>query len=368
MKRKIIGTAYFGGEEGIKTILNNYYEDAIRGFQENDQIKVRTFIEEGLLYGKRRIGMVEDMAEKEHGIRGEIREKLLDSRLIRSEVSSLGKSYEISHDAMVPPILKSREKRREKEERQRREAELREIKRRNARLIGLVLLGFLLAAISIGSTIYAIKQNRELQEQKQEAEEAKIETQEHLNKLNDTIFISYRDRYYHHIDQGEVKMEVPDYEAAANEFLSALIVIDDYAQRHSKSRADSIDNGGHKADSLLQIAKSRGNLKEQFDQLIQEAEDLEEKGDKYLVDAKNKYLQAKILGYDDALVQSKLDLLKGRLQSAFVKFKELGDNFLDATANPDAWKIALEFYIQAGRIRPNDEYINKRIEECRRNI
>ncbi|HRI62175.1 MAG TPA: hypothetical protein PK228_20685, partial [Saprospiraceae bacterium] len=86
----------FGGDEGIRNILQNYYEDTLAEFSPDEQALARDFIERGLIVGGRRVGVTEGVEQEFWHIGPSLLKKLLDSRLVRAETTHLGKSYEVS--------------------------------------------------------------------------------------------------------------------------------------------------------------------------------------------------------------------------------------------------------------------------------
>ncbi len=130
----VVTPDYLGGAEGIRNILNNYYENQITGLDvKNEQPVARLLIEDQLIANGKRIGAAVESITLPAGLA----EKLLLSRLIRRAPTHLGDVYEISHDTLVAPIVKSRDLRhqleRQKEledERLANEAELAEQKKR----------------------------------------------------------------------------------------------------------------------------------------------------------------------------------------------------------------------------------------------
>ena len=102
-----VQTGLFGGAEGIQNILRNYYEDTLAEFPAAEQTLAREFIERGLIVGGRRVGVTEGVEREVWKIEPDLLKRLLDSRLIRAEITHLGKSFEVSHDALVEPIARS---------------------------------------------------------------------------------------------------------------------------------------------------------------------------------------------------------------------------------------------------------------------
>lgn len=103
---------FISSKDDIQSIINNYYEKAIEALPDKYEERTRIFIETGLIVGGRRVGVNEEVAKEHFGIVEELLWLLVDSRLVRIENTHLGRSIEVSHDALVEPILQSYEKRR----------------------------------------------------------------------------------------------------------------------------------------------------------------------------------------------------------------------------------------------------------------
>lgn len=101
-----------GGESGIALILNNYYEKQIAAFGSGEEQQlVRRLLEDELIADDKRIGV----AIEKIRLNAELRERLLQTRLIRESDTHLGKVYELSHDNLIQPVLNTRNKREELE-------------------------------------------------------------------------------------------------------------------------------------------------------------------------------------------------------------------------------------------------------------
>ncbi|MFK7905318.1 MAG: SUMF1/EgtB/PvdO family nonheme iron enzyme [Chitinophagales bacterium] len=163
---------YLGGKDGIAQILNNYYENRIVELgSASDQQTARKLIEEELIAEDKRVGVA---AEKVN-ISPELLNKLLLSRLIRVSNTHLGKSYEISHDTLVEPILKSYEKRKLEEERLQRERERVEESRKRRKALFIGFLGGVLFLGAVALAGYAILQKNEADTQREEANKQRLE-------------------------------------------------------------------------------------------------------------------------------------------------------------------------------------------------
>lgn len=137
----------------LETIYQNYYHDSIKklGAQE-EQLKAQVFIEEGLIFAKenRRLSLYDGQIYSTFNISPEFLRRLADTHIIRSEPhSGGGYLYEVSHDTLVPPILKAKALRYRRVEAQRLEQELLEKKKKRRRKIRRALLVLSLPAIFV---------------------------------------------------------------------------------------------------------------------------------------------------------------------------------------------------------------------------
>ncbi len=159
-----------------KEVFENYYDNQIKSLgNESEQLAARQLIEEGLIFEEeeRRLSIYEGQIYRQYDISEDLLEKLVNTHLIRREPSMKGGyTYELSHDTLVSPVLKAKEKRKEKQARVtaenealvwKQEARKEKLKRQRARLFA--FLGFLLATIAFSAMIYAKKianENEEL--------------------------------------------------------------------------------------------------------------------------------------------------------------------------------------------------------------
>lgn len=120
----------------LENIYQNYYDHHItRLGTPEEEHSARILIEEGLIFEKeeRRLTLYEGQIYSVYQINKDLLQRLVDTHIIRAiPDSSGGFSYEISHDTLVSPILKSKEKRmrREQEAEERRQMEAEEQKRK----------------------------------------------------------------------------------------------------------------------------------------------------------------------------------------------------------------------------------------------
>ncbi|MBK8965340.1 MAG: hypothetical protein IPM36_01420 [Lewinellaceae bacterium] len=101
-------------------VVQQYYEEKIQVLPADQQLPARRLIEDGLVSEGEamRLSLHESFIIQEFGADKTLLEQLVDSRLLRSEPFLRGGyTYELSHDRLVPPVLKARGQRREEEAR-----------------------------------------------------------------------------------------------------------------------------------------------------------------------------------------------------------------------------------------------------------
>jgi hypothetical protein len=113
-------------DEPNKVIIN-YYDDKISSLDIEKQASVRLLIEEGLVSegdDGMRMSLHEAFITQEFHIEKQLLDVLVDKRLLRSEPFMRGGyTFELSHDRLVPAVINSRKKRRQKEELEQKERE-----------------------------------------------------------------------------------------------------------------------------------------------------------------------------------------------------------------------------------------------------
>ncbi|MFT5764651.1 MAG: WD40 repeat protein, partial [Saprospiraceae bacterium] len=169
----VVSSDFYGGGSGIDNILNDYYETEIQKIgNEEEQNLARKLIEEGLIIDGSRVSVSEAGIISQYKIPVDLLNRLRESRIIRAETTHLGKAYEVSHDTLVSPILKSYEKRRKKEEKDALAKKLKEehealiiLSKKQRRAYFLAALGFLLFFIALIALAWAVKKNTEAKTQ-----------------------------------------------------------------------------------------------------------------------------------------------------------------------------------------------------------
>jgi Leucine-rich repeat (LRR) protein len=107
----------------LSTIFTRHYDNLINEINDpGKQLSVRKLIEENLIIEGVRVPLPDKVIITKQNIDSDLLKKLVDSRLLRCEPNNVdGYSYEISHDTLVEPIMKSYKVRIEQEEKERKE-------------------------------------------------------------------------------------------------------------------------------------------------------------------------------------------------------------------------------------------------------
>ncbi|MFT5619447.1 MAG: hypothetical protein ACI85I_002693, partial [Arenicella sp.] len=182
----------------MEDIYQNYYDNQIRKIDNPvDRQLARRLIEEDMIFDEeeRRLSIYEGQIFSK-GVNRELLEKLTDTHLIRAEPSPEGGfSYEISHDTLVPPILKSKQERvakeeekKLKEEEERLKTEAKKDKKKKRAMVILFFFG-LVGLVGLGAWIfYTFKwteQKKELQRKTKELGETVLKLQEKNEKYEE---------------------------------------------------------------------------------------------------------------------------------------------------------------------------------------
>lgn len=134
----------------IRDFISEYYISRINEIGDLQDVHlVSTTLEDYFTFDGKRVGVASSVLLKYLNGRKDLVDRMIESRLIRPEVTSWGTSYELSHDKLVEPVELSKKNRLTQEsESTRKLVEKRHKKRLRYLGIGAVLfIGLLLAAI-----------------------------------------------------------------------------------------------------------------------------------------------------------------------------------------------------------------------------
>ncbi|MFK7808289.1 MAG: hypothetical protein AB8F74_10855 [Saprospiraceae bacterium] len=347
----------------IESVYKNYYDNQINDLGTEEEIlAARKLIEDGLIFEdeERRLNMYEGQVFKVFNISPALLAKLVDSHLLRAEPSMKGGyTYELSHDTLVAPVLRSKRKRKKEEarliaekNRLEKEAEMEELreeaaqerKRRNQATMAAVT-GFLLFGLAMAASVFAYSSYVKATKAETIALQKEEEARQSLLMLRQEQEQKSAAQYDAFMANGKTFMAQSNFIAAAREFSSAL-----------GFRPDDSE-----ALKLKKESESKSDVKGQFDKLIKKGEEYYSRGSSYYVNALETFREAKTLGYNNNLADSKINTVSGKLETAFNKFVNNGDKFYKAKG----YQYALENYQKALRIKPNDSSLKNKIQDCK---
>lgn len=177
---RLVTPSFYGGTEGIARILEESYQRRLESLEKPEWVaSAARLLEDALVNenGRRRSVDVDDLLARP-GVTPDLLDALERQRLVRKEPRLDSFYYEISHDTLLAPIVKSRRAREAEEEKARAAAELAEQKRQaevtRRRLLvvrGLLAMALvaLFAAVWLG--VRASNSEREAIEQKNLSEQ-----------------------------------------------------------------------------------------------------------------------------------------------------------------------------------------------------
>ncbi|MBX2891047.1 MAG: hypothetical protein KF734_08990 [Saprospiraceae bacterium] len=217
-------------------VFRHYYDNQIAQIDDPaEQLAARRLIEEGLVYEKeqRRLTLFDVQIHESYGISDDLLLRLVDTHLLRAEPNLRGGyTYELSHDTLVAPVLKAKTRRLEAElraaeaeaERKRqaelaeaerkRQAELTEERRKRQRATRYAAIGFVLAGVSIVTSIMAIKQSRLAHDAQLKAEMSQQNAERSLAELKQKQVDDYLKKAETHRLTGEPLLELKMLRAA----------------------------------------------------------------------------------------------------------------------------------------------------------
>ncbi len=360
---KQLKVVYLEDVGDLNEVIHNYYLEKIASVEgEAEQLEARKLVEEGLVYEdeQRRLSLYEGVILKEYHIKPATLQQLVDSHLLRAELSSRGGyTYELSHDTLVTPVLKAKRKRLEIErqakaehammESQRELLQLREkaVRERKRTLISIMLAGLFLA-IAIFALNFYVKAKR--------AEVTALEAQQ----KSERIFAEFKNEqkkraeesYFRHINAGDNFSNSEDFTGALSEYKLALEVI--------SLNNQEIDSGGIKAKRRINASREIASTSKTFSRLIEDGNLLLLRGPKFYQAALAKYSEAEALGYQIQIARLKKKETNMMINESFEEQKLKGQRFFEIKD----YKTALSYFKTANQLKPNNQYVKDKMKEC----
>lgn len=348
-------------------IYENYYENQILLLPtEEERTTARILLEEGLIFEEeeRRLSLYEGQIQRNFNISEDLLAKLVDSRLIRPEPSQRGGFiYEISHDTIVPSILRAKKKRLEQERKEEEQhlliqqaEQIKQLQEKAAlerkkrlRAIIYAVAGLLLAAVSIVATFIAIEKNRSLNEEKAKVEKAYTEVQKAQQKGLEALFLQF-------IANGDKEVEAENFAQAIEHYKNAQDIVLQFDETFEGQRQLVLDK--------IAEARNRQNASDNFNQLIVEGDQLLARGENFYRQVLDTYTAARKLNFDNSLAENKIQSVKLKIESAYQENIEKARAYF----NVKQYELAKKYFSIASRLKPEDQYARNQIANCNKLI
>lgn len=320
-RRIEVSPDFYGGEAGIEQVLANFYENTLSLVTNEDtRARARRLLEDHLIKNQRRVSVDETTIELTHGVLPNVLNLLVEARLLRRDPRETGNYYEISHDALLQPMLRSKTQWDQVEsERLAQDAadKLAQETRRRRRATMIATSAAVLALAAMAAFSVAFWQFRK-------AENAKTEI---LKKS-----LAARRNF------AEVLKVEGKYSAAIGQLDTMMVVF--------ASDLDPLDRSS--------IARTRDNW-QQVGKLMTEASDFEKNGELRI--ALEKYQAAQKIS-PDTRIGSLIEQLEKDIEIAFNKYFDAGENH----AQFRRIDLAIDNYQKALKVK-NDELVIQKLKK-----
>jgi len=113
-----ISRAALGGEEGMKRVLRDFYDQQVRRISRGrDRRAAYRLCEKGLIIDgtQWRISRAEEEIKRQYRVGKPLLDRMIEARLLRAEPRLGSAYYELSHDTLVAPVLAARKRRKSRQ-------------------------------------------------------------------------------------------------------------------------------------------------------------------------------------------------------------------------------------------------------------
>ncbi len=224
----------------INDIYEGYYERLIEKLDPSVQHAAQLLIEEKLIFedaqtgDARRLSVDSGVLLHEKDITQTLLNQLESTFLLRRESTSTGGfNYEVSHDTMIAPILKSKSERKALEK---AAAERREAQRRQRRLLAVLVAAGVALAMVIGGVVYVLGLRNDAVNALKEAQKERDKATESLRKY----------------EEAQQKKEIAEFQGVLN---GALAILNNTQLTNclEQWRMDSINSMREKYSNVLEL-------------------------------------------------------------------------------------------------------------------
>lgn len=154
---------FYGGQAGIEAILSQFYDNTLHAISDlNQRKKARRLLEDHLMKEERRVGVDKTTIIQTYGVEAGTLDLLVQKRLLRQDARETGVYFEISHDTLLTPIVRSKkawEKRRQEQ--------------RTRQLWGFSIVMIFVATGLLALVFWALKQRAAAEASEKETQKAK---------------------------------------------------------------------------------------------------------------------------------------------------------------------------------------------------
>lgn len=322
-------------------IYEAYYNGKIAELSASRQAAARTLMEEGLLYydaqsgDARRLSVDRDQLLLEYqaaGVDADLLEVLKNKFLIREERNSVGGfSYEISHDTLLPPILKAREIRQQQEAR-------RKARQRTLRYAGIIGLSGLVAAGAIVLALWALGQRDEAIKSEAKARRQQVIADSTLAVLE----TANQQRFEENLRRGQEFLDVSAYAQALVAFQAAL----------------AFDSTNVAAQNGIALAEEKSGVQAAYERLMAAGKRQLEAGENLA--ALRSFREALATGYNNGEAQAQVQKTQALLETDFSRLVKEGDIFAEA----DYPENARAKYLEALQIK-EDSRVREKLKQLK---
>lgn len=221
-----------------------------------------------------------------------------------------------------------------------------------ASIVALIVVFMIVILIMVNNQRQKERNARKLLEsRKVELEQKTRELEKLYNQLRDKTIVEAKLKYDKNIAEGNDFKQKRQYEKAIESYKKAL---------------DNIRGLGIDSSNVIQsikICEDRMASSDDFEQLIAEGDALKASGnDKKLIQALKKYREAKATGFDDDLVQNKINQTIGIINSKFEVYKRKGLTAMKLQSSAGRQR-AKTMFLKALVLKPNDKFVKQKLKE-----
>jgi len=243
-----------------------------------------------------------------------------------------------------------------------REKELAESRKKQRTKVAIISITAAIVIFFMSLTIFLVlKEKVKVEQEKKNVEEQKqlLESQKDsisvllaklIEKTQQEVILKY-DKF---INEATTHQEVAEFSEAIEKYQQALEVVRGYEVDSSAAV-----NGIKTCETLIAASGDFGRLIDEGNSLFSRSTN----NDKLLLEALNKYKEAKATTFDDNLAQSKINKTTTEINKRFNDYKQRGLQAL-ALGNAPGKQRAKQLFEKALILKPNDSFIVQKIKEC----